>query len=62
MLLERVRPFFESLSGPTVCVTHGGVIRTLFRLVAGLSANEAASLEIAQDCVLRLKGSSLEWI
>ena len=62
MLMERVRPVFEELSRPTVCVTHGGVIRTLFRMVENLSANEAAALEIVQDRVLKLENSRLEWL
>ena len=62
MLLERVRPWFEALERPTVCVTHGGVIRTLFRIVEGLPENEAAALDIVQDRVLRLENSRLEWL
>ena len=37
MLLVRMRPWFDELSQPTVCVTHGGVIRVAFRLLGGLS-------------------------
>jgi probable phosphoglycerate mutase len=62
MLLARVRPWFEALSRPTVCVTHGGVIRTIFRLAANMPANEAAALDVAQDRVLRLEDSRLEWL
>jgi len=62
MLLERVRPFFEALDRDTVCVTHGGVMRVLFRLVTGMPKGEAASLEIPQDRVLRLHGDRLEWL
>lgn len=62
MLLERVRPFFEALDRDTVCVTHGGVMRVLFRLVTGMPKGEAASLEIPQDRVLRLRGDRLEWL
>ncbi len=56
MLLERVKPWFDALDRPTVCVTHGGVMRTLFRMVAGVSEDEAANLEVPQDRVLRLAG------
>ncbi|MBU0585032.1 MAG: histidine phosphatase family protein [Alphaproteobacteria bacterium] len=62
MLLERVRPWFEALSRPTVCVTHGGVIRTLFRMVGKFSENDAAALEIVQDRILKLENSSIEWL
>jgi probable phosphoglycerate mutase len=62
MLLERVKPWFEALKKPTVCVTHGGVIRILFRLVEDIPAEEAAAMDVAQDRVLRLKDSRLEWL
>ncbi|TJV53640.1 MAG: histidine phosphatase family protein [Mesorhizobium sp.] len=62
MLLERVKPWFDALARPTVCVTHGGVMRCLFRFVEGMSKRDAASLEIPQDRLLRLEGRSLEWL
>jgi probable phosphoglycerate mutase len=62
MLLERIRPWFEALRQPTVCVTHGGVVRTIFRLAEGMSEQRAAALDIPQDRVLRLQGRHLEWL
>ncbi|MET3520709.1 MULTISPECIES: histidine phosphatase family protein [Mesorhizobium] len=62
MLLERIKPWFDALDRQTVCVTHGGVMRCLFRFVMGLSKQEAAGLEIPQDQLLRLQGRSLEWL
>lgn len=62
MLLRRIRPWFEALSRQTVCVTHGGVMRTIFRLVEDMPGNEASVVEILQDQVLRLENSRLTWI
>ena len=62
MLYERIRPWFEALSRDTVCVTHGGVIRALFRLIERLPKEEAASLDTPQDRLLRLSGGRLEWV
>lgn len=62
MLYERIKPWFEELDRDTVCVTHGGVIRALFRLVEKISKEEAASLETPQDRVLRLRDGHLEWL
>jgi probable phosphoglycerate mutase len=62
MLLERVRPWFAALERPTVCVTHGGVIRTIFRVVDDMPPREAAALEIWQNRVLRLEGGKLTWL
>jgi broad specificity phosphatase PhoE len=62
MLLERTKPWFEALERPTICVTHGGVMRVLFRLVEQMPPGEAAAMEIPQDRVLRLKDARLEWL
>ncbi|KRB32177.1 MULTISPECIES: histidine phosphatase family protein [Mesorhizobium] len=62
MLLERVKPCFDELDRRTICVTHGGVMRTLFRFVLDMAEDEAANLEIPQDRVLKLEGHSLEWL
>ncbi len=62
MLMERIVPVFESFSQPTVCVTHGGVMRALFRHVTGLSMKEAARMPVPQDRVLRSEGGRLEWL
>ncbi|MGX9182425.1 histidine phosphatase family protein, partial [Mesorhizobium sp. BHbdii] len=62
MLLERVKPCFDEIDRKTICVTHGGVMRTLFRFVLDVTEDEAANLEIPQDRVLKLEGQSLEWL
>jgi broad specificity phosphatase PhoE len=62
MLLDRFKPWFDSLSQPTVCVTHGGNIRAVFYMVDKLSDDEAANMAVPQDKVLRLKDGKLEWL
>ncbi len=62
MLLERVRPVLDSFEKPTVCVTHGGVLRAVFRHFGKMSEKEAASLDVLQDRVLRLKDGRLDWM
>jgi probable phosphoglycerate mutase len=62
MLLDRVQPWFEELRRPTVCVTHGGVIRVLFKLIEAMPPDEAAAIEIVQDRVLRLQDGKLTWL
>jgi len=62
MLLERVRPWLQGLERQTVCVTHGGVMRVMFRLVQAMPEHEAAALDIVQDRVLRLSDGCLEWL
>ena len=62
MLLVRMRPWFEALSRPTICVAHGGTLRAVFRLSGTLTEEKAANLAIPQDRVLRLLDGKLEWI
>ncbi len=61
-LTERIRPWFESIERDTICVTHGGVIRTIFRMAGALTMAECAALTIPQDRVLRLRRGELEWL
>lgn len=62
ILLERVRPWIAAVTRQTVCVTHGGVLRTLFRMIESVSERSAARLEIHQDKILRLQAGRLTWI
>ena len=62
MLMERVRPWLDAVRQPTVCVTHGGVMRTLFRMILGTEPEDAATLEIYQDRILRLQDNRLDWL
>lgn len=62
MLLDRVRPWFERLERQTICVTHGGILRVLFKLIEDLPVAEVATMEIPQDRVLRLQDSRLDWL
>ena len=62
MLLERVRPFVEQIDRQTVCVTHGGVIRTLFRMIEHVPERACARLEVPQDTVLKYENGSLTWL
>lgn len=61
-LAGRVRPWLEGVTGDTVCVTHGGVMRAVFSLAGALEPNEAVMLPIPQDRILRLEGGALDWL
>ncbi|PZM09161.1 histidine phosphatase family protein [Rhizobium tubonense] len=60
----RVGSWLQSVDGPTVCVTHGGVIRALFRLIADVAKDEAAEGEIPQDRILKidLTLKTIRWV
>lgn len=64
ILSWRIGAWLQSLSGPTISVCHGGVIRSLFRLVGGMSPAEAADIPIPQDYVLEVDPvqGHMKWI
>ena len=62
MLSARVAPVLQEMKAPTVCVTHGGVIRAIFRIVQGMAEDETAALDIHQDRVLRYRDGGLVWL
>ena len=61
MLARRFAGWLETVKVPTVCVTHGGVIRSLYHLVTGMGGEEASRLSVPQDQVLRLQVGRLDW-
>jgi probable phosphoglycerate mutase len=60
----RVGSWLQSVDRPTVCVTHGGVIRALFRLIGDIAKQEAAEIEIPQDRILKIdpRQKIIEWL
>ena len=52
MLAERIGPWLAELDGPTLVVAHGGVMRVLLHLVAGLPGELAAHRPARQDRVV----------
>lgn len=58
ILSWRVGSWLRSISGPTVCVSHGGVMRSVLRLVGGYSGDEAAEANIPQDRILEVDVSA----
>ncbi|YBV98234.1 phosphoglycerate mutase family protein [Phyllobacteriaceae bacterium JZ32] len=62
ILSRRISEWLQGVTRPTVCVTHGGCIRTLFYLVEKMDGHEAANLSIPQDKLLRLENGRLTWL
>lgn len=62
MLGERTDKFLAKIDRPTICVAHGGVIRTLFNRIGKMPEDDAALIDIPQDRVLRIDGDSIGWI
>lgn len=64
ILSWRTGAWLASLKNPTVAVTHGGVIRSFFRLIGEVDGDEACSMNIPQDQVLRIdtEARTLDWL
>lgn len=54
ILSWRVGAWLKSVEGPTVCVSHGGVIRSCFRLIGNVDEDEACEMNIPQDRILKI--------
>ncbi len=62
MQARRVEAWLAGISGPTIQVSHGGVLRCLLVLAGGWRPERAVRFEIPQDRILRLEGGQVEWI
>ena len=62
ILSWRVASWLSDVHAPTVCVSHGGVIRSLFKLVGDMDPDEAALGAIPQDRILRIRDGSIGWL
>jgi broad specificity phosphatase PhoE len=52
MLAERIAGWLKGIDAPTFIVAHGGVLRALFHLLAGLPGHDAPHLAVPQDRVI----------
>lgn len=64
ILSWRTGAWLASLKKPTIAVTHGGVIRSFFRLIGNVDGDQACSMDIPQDQVLKIDmdAGTLEWL
>lgn len=64
ILSWRVAAWLAALERPTVCISHGGVMRCMLRLVGGLDPEAACELDIPQDRILKLDRDSgrADWL
>ena len=61
MLAERIDRFMSTVTVPTICVAHGGVIRTMFHRIGRIADDEAAMIDIPQDRVLKISDGTIGW-
>jgi len=55
ILSWRIGAWLASLTGPTISVSHGGVLRSLFRIIGNVDEHEAANMPIHQDRLVRIE-------
>lgn len=61
ILSWRIASWLKDVDRPTVCVSHGGVFRALFRL-RGMDPEQAANEPIHQDRIMRLGPDGFRWL
>jgi probable phosphoglycerate mutase len=54
ILSWRIGAWLTSVERPTVCVSHGGVVRCCFRLIGKIEEEEACEMNIPQDRILKI--------
>jgi len=62
MVAERVRPWFDTLEGDSIIVSHGGIARVFMALVGGADPVIAPNLDIWQGRVLVFQSGTYRWI
>ncbi|ASY61968.1 Phosphoglycerate mutase family (Rhiz) [Sinorhizobium sojae CCBAU 05684] len=62
ILSWRVGAWLKDVRKPTVCVSHGGIIRALFKLLGEMDSDEAAAAAIPQDRILEVADGSIRWL
>ncbi len=62
MLLMRIRPWVQSLTGDCFVASHGGVARALLVLLAGVDPKIAGSADIYQGRALIFANGRYEWM
>ncbi|MBN9000276.1 MAG: histidine phosphatase family protein [Rhizobiales bacterium] len=62
MLSERIARWHDTLAGPAVVVSHGGVCRVLQGLLLGLGPELTPNLDIPQDRFMIWNGRDVVWV
>lgn len=64
ILSWRVGAWLREVNMPTICVAHGGVMRTVLKLVEGRAEDDACEMNIPQDRILKIDrdGGVATWL
>lgn len=61
-MTDRVAAWLGDVERRCVVAAHGGIIRSLFRLLGDRTSDEAAHEPTPQDRVLRIEGNTIGWM
>lgn len=62
MQAKRFSSWFDAVQRPTICVSHGGIMRCVLHLAGGWDADRAGRFEVPQDRILRCDTAGLSWL
>ena len=62
MLRDRIKGWLDTVTQDLVVVSHGGVARTLFVLLTGMTGAKAADADIWQGKLLVFRDNKAEWV
>lgn len=62
ILSWRIASWMKDVTVPTVCVSHGGVIRSVFKLLGAMAPEEASMGAIPQDRILKIENDAVGWV
>ncbi|KQR77432.1 histidine phosphatase family protein [Rhizobium sp. Leaf341] len=62
ILSWRIASWMKDVAVPTVCVSHGGVIRSVFKLLGAMAPEEASMGAIPQDRILKIANGTVDWV
>ena len=62
LVSQRIAPYLKSIDKPTICVCHGGVIRTMFHIINGGDERAAAAAPIPQDRLVKIENGNIAWL
>ena len=60
-LSKRVQPWLDGLTGPTLVVAHGGILRILRQILENVPVSEAPLIEVPQDKIYVWSGKDACW-
>lgn len=62
LLAARTAGFIGTVTRPSVLVAHGGTVRSILTLLAGMDGEDAVQQTIPQDRILKVENGKADWL